>query len=97
VQDVFNFLMVQDLPPAVTLLPVIAEPPFELGREIVTVTFTFPFLGADDVTVTTVGAEGLVILAFESKAWEGLTARADSIEMAAKKVVALRINTSSVA
>ncbi len=53
--------MVHDFPPAVTLLPVIFVPPFEVGSAIVTVTLTLPFLGADEVTETTVGAEGFVI------------------------------------
>jgi hypothetical protein len=64
VQEVFNFFMVQDFPPAVTLLPVIFDPPFEVGNAMVTFTLTFPFLGAEDVTETTVGAEGFVIFAF---------------------------------
>jgi hypothetical protein len=55
--------MVQDLPPAVTLLPVIFEPPLDAGKVIVTVTFTFPFLGVEEDTAEMVGAEGFVTFA----------------------------------
>jgi hypothetical protein len=61
VQVVFNFFIVQDLPPAVTLLPVMPEPPLEVGSVIETVTLTFPFFGVDEETETMVGAEGFVI------------------------------------
>jgi hypothetical protein len=64
VQEVFVFFMVQDLPPAVTLLPVIFEPPFDTGKVIVTVTFTLPFLTAEEDMAEIVGAEGLVTFAF---------------------------------
>jgi hypothetical protein len=63
VQEVLVFAMVQDFPPAVTLLPVIFEPPFDVGKVMVTVTFTFPFLGAEEDMAETVGAEGFVTLA----------------------------------
>ncbi len=64
VQEVFVFFMVQDLPPADTLLPVIFEPPLEVGNAIVTVTLTLPFFGVEEDTETMVGAEGLVTFAF---------------------------------
>ena len=64
VQEVLVFAMVQDLPPAVTLLPVIFEPPTEVGNAIVTVTLTLPFLGVDDEIEVMVGAEGLAVSAF---------------------------------
>ena len=63
VQEVLVFAMVQDFPPAVTLLPVIFEPPLDVGKVMVTVTFTFPFLGVEEDTAETVGAEGFVTLA----------------------------------
>jgi hypothetical protein len=63
VQEVLVFLMVQDLPPAVTLLPVSFEPPLDAGKVIVTVTFTFPFLGVEEDTAEMVGAEGFVTFA----------------------------------
>jgi hypothetical protein len=68
----FNFFIVHDLPPAVTLLPVIFDPPFAVGKEMVTVRFTFPLLGFDDDTETTVGADGFVTLALEETACEGV-------------------------
>jgi hypothetical protein len=71
-QEVFSFLIVQDLPPAVTLLPVIFDPPFAAGKEILTVRFTLPFLGFDDETETTVGADGLVTLVLDETACEGV-------------------------
>jgi hypothetical protein len=64
VQEVLELTIKQDLPPAMTLLPVIFEPPFFFGKLILTVTLTSPFLTEDDVTETIVGAEGLVMLAF---------------------------------
>ena len=64
VQEVLVFAMVQDLPPAVTLLPVIFEPPFDAGKVIVTFTFTLPFLTAEEEMAAMVGAEGLVTFAF---------------------------------
>jgi hypothetical protein len=64
VQEVSKFTIKQDLPPAVTLLPVIFEPPFFLGKLIFTVTLINPLLAEEDVTETIVGAEGLVVLAF---------------------------------
>jgi hypothetical protein len=73
VQEVFIFLMVHDLPPAVTLLPVIFEPPLEVGRAIVTVTLTLPFFGVEEDTETIVGAEGFVTFTFALAA--GATAR----------------------
>jgi len=63
VQEVLVFAMVQDFPPAVTLLPVICEPPLDVGKVMVTATFTFPFLGVDEDTAETLGAEGFVTLA----------------------------------
>jgi hypothetical protein len=63
VQEVLVFAIVQDFPPAVTLLPVIFEPPLDVGKAIVTFTFTFPFLGVEEDTAETVGAEGLVTFA----------------------------------
>ena len=63
VQEVLVLAIVQDFPPAVTLLPVIFEPPLDVGKVIVTVTFTFPFLGVEEDTVEMVGAEGFVTLA----------------------------------
>jgi hypothetical protein len=64
VQEVFAFLIVQDLPPAVILLPVIFAPPSAKGSAIVTVTLTLPFLGAEELTETIVGDEGLLIFVF---------------------------------
>ena len=64
VQEVLVFAMVQDLPPAVTLLTVIFEPPSEAGNAIVTVTFTLPFLTAEEDMAEIVGAEGFVIFDF---------------------------------
>jgi hypothetical protein len=64
VQEVLVFFMVQDLPPAVTLLPVTFEPPFDAGRVIVTVTFTLPFLGTEEDMAEIAGAEGFVTFAF---------------------------------
>ena len=64
VQDFLFFGMVQVLPPALTLLPVIFEPPFDAGNVIVTVTFTLPFLGVEEDMAEIVGAEGLVIFDF---------------------------------
>jgi hypothetical protein len=55
--------MVHVSPPAVTLLPVIFEPPLDAGKVIVTVTFTFPFLGVEEDTAEMVGAEGFVTFA----------------------------------
>jgi hypothetical protein len=73
VQEVFNFFIVQDLPPAETLLPVIFEPPFETGNVMVTVTFTLPFLTAEEDIAEITGADGLTIFAL---AWaEGAIAR----------------------
>ena len=63
VQEVLVFAMVHVLPPAVILLPVIFEPPLDAGKVIVTVTFTFPFLGVEEDTAETVGAEGFVTFA----------------------------------
>jgi hypothetical protein len=64
VQEVLVFAMVQDFPPAVTLLPVIFEPPSEAGSVIVMVTFTLPFFGVEEDRAETVGAEGFVTFAF---------------------------------
>ena len=64
VQEVLVFFMVQDLPPAVTLLPVIFEPPSEAGSVIVMVTFTLPFFIDEEDNAETVGAEGFVTFAF---------------------------------
>jgi hypothetical protein len=63
VQEVLVFFMVHVSPPAVTLLPVIFEPPLDAGKVIVTVTFTFPFLGVEEDTAEMVGAEGFVTFA----------------------------------
>jgi hypothetical protein len=63
VQEVLVFFMVHVLPPAVTLPPVIFEPPLDVGKVIVTVTLTLPFLGVEEDTAETVGAEGFVTLA----------------------------------
>jgi hypothetical protein len=63
VQEVLVFAMVHVFPPAVTLLPVIFEPPFDVGKVMVTVTFTFPFLGVEDEMAEMVGAEGFVTFA----------------------------------
>ncbi len=64
VHVVLRFFIEQDLPLAVTLLPVIFEPPLEFGSVIVTVMFTLPFLGVEEVMETIFGAEGLVTLDF---------------------------------
>ena len=64
VQEVLVFAMVQDFPPAVTLLPVIFEPPLEADKVIVTVTFTLPFLGTEEDMAEMVGAEGFVTFAW---------------------------------
>jgi hypothetical protein len=80
VQEVFKFTIVQVLPPAVTLLPVIFEPPFFLGRLIFTVTLTNPFLGEEETMETIVGADGFVIVAL---AWTlGATARLKTRDVA---------------
>jgi hypothetical protein len=63
VQEVLVFAMVQDFPPAVTLLPVIFEPPLDVGKAIVTFTFTLPFLTAEEDMAEMVGAEGFVTFA----------------------------------
>ena len=63
VQEVLVFSMVQDLPPALTLLPVIFEPPFDAGKVIVTFTFTLPFLRAEEEIAEIVGANGAVTFA----------------------------------
>ncbi|MEY4900937.1 MAG: hypothetical protein RI895_1359 [Actinomycetota bacterium] len=64
VQEVLVFAMVQDLPPAITVLPVIFEPPFDAGKIMVTFTSTLPFLTLDEEIAVIVGAEGLVVFAF---------------------------------
>jgi hypothetical protein len=64
VQEVLVFAIVHVLPPALTLLPVTFEPPFDAGKVIVTVTFTLPFLGVDEDMAEIVGAEGLVTFSF---------------------------------
>jgi hypothetical protein len=66
VQEVLVLLIVQDLPPALTLLPVTFEPPFDAGKVIVTFTSTLPFLTVEEEIAEIVGAEGLVIFAFAS-------------------------------
>jgi hypothetical protein len=71
VQEVLEFLIVQDLPPADTLLPVILDPPFAAGKEILTVRLTLPFLGLDEEMEITVGADGLDIFSFEEVACAG--------------------------
>ena len=58
VQEVLVFFMVHVLPPAVTLLPVIFEPPLDVGKAIVTFTLTLPFLTAEEEIALIVGAEG---------------------------------------
>jgi hypothetical protein len=63
VQDVFKFNIVQVLPSAVTLLPVIFDPPLLLGSTILIVTFTKPFLGAEDEMEMIFDADGFVIFA----------------------------------
>jgi hypothetical protein len=55
--------MVQDFPPAVTLLPVIFEPPLDVGKAIVTFTLTLPFFTAEEDMAEMVGAEGFVTFA----------------------------------
>jgi hypothetical protein len=55
--------IVQDLPLAVTLLPVILDPPLFDGSDIETVIVIFPFLAFEKVTAVIVGAEGLEIAA----------------------------------
>ena len=63
VQEVLVFSMVQDLPPALTLLPVTVEPPFDAGKVIVTFTSTLPFLTAEEEIALIVGANGAVTFA----------------------------------
>jgi len=63
VQEVFVFEMVHVLPPALTLLPVIFEPPFDVGKVIVTFTSTLPFLTAEEEIALIVGANGAVTFA----------------------------------
>jgi hypothetical protein len=63
VQEVLVFAMVQDFPPAVTLLPVIFEPPLDVGKAIVTFTLTLPFFTAEEDMAEMVGAEGFVTFA----------------------------------
>ncbi|MEJ6494140.1 MAG: hypothetical protein QNM01_06000, partial [Actinomycetes bacterium] len=62
VQRVFVFLIRQDLPPAVTLLPVIFVPLELAGNLIVTVTFTFPLLTLEEETFETDGFAGFATL-----------------------------------
>jgi hypothetical protein len=68
VQVVFSFFIVHDLPPAVTLLPVIFDSPFVVGKEIVTFRLTFPFFGVEEATETTVGADGFATLTLVERA-----------------------------
>ena len=82
VQEVLVFFMVHVSPPAVTLLPVIFEPPLDAGKVIVTVTFTFPFLGVEEDTAEMVGAEGFVTFA-----WAGLKTSPDIVS--AKVVISV--------
>jgi hypothetical protein len=63
VQEVLVFFMVHVFPPAVTLLPVIFEPPLDVGKVIVTVTLTLPFFTAEEDTAEMIGAEGFVTFA----------------------------------
>jgi hypothetical protein len=64
---------VHDLSLALTVLPVIFDPPLFLGRLIITVKLTNPFLGEEELTETIFGADGFVIFAL---AWTlGATAR----------------------
>ena len=63
VQEVLVFAVVQDFPPAVTLLPVIFEPPLDVGKAIVTFTLTLPFFTAEEDMAEMVGAEGFVTFA----------------------------------
>lgn len=63
-QEVLVFAIVQVLLPSDTLEPLIFEPPFDAGKEIVTFTFTLPFLTVEEEMLLIVGAEGLAIFAF---------------------------------
>ena len=87
VQVVFSFFIVQDLPPAVTLLPVTLDPPFDVGREIVIFTLTIPFFTEVDSIVVTVGAEGLLIFDFAARACDGLNG-----SVATSDIVKIRTN-----
>jgi hypothetical protein len=61
----FSLLIIaQDLPPALTLLPKIAEPPFCFGKLIFMVKSTFPSLTEDDEIAIISGASGLLTLAW---------------------------------
>ena len=80
--EVFKPAIVQVLPPAMTLLPVIFDPPFFLGSLIFTVTLTNPFLGDEEVTETIVGADGFVTFACAA----GATARLKPRNVAMAKI-----------
>jgi hypothetical protein len=60
VQEVLDFLAVQDFPPAETLVCLIAAPPRSAGNVKVTVMLTLPFLTGPFVTEVIVGALGFV-------------------------------------
>lgn len=82
-QDVFKFNIVQVLPPAVTLLPVIFDPPLLLGSAILIVTFTKPFLDAEDEMEMIFDAAGFVI--FAEAGLIGAIARLKPSDMASAK------------
>ncbi len=75
VQVVSSFFMVQVLPPAETLLPVSLDPPFDAGKEMVTLRFTLPFFTGIDSIEATKGAVGRVTLVFAVCACDGLVCR----------------------
>jgi hypothetical protein len=77
----FNFLIVHDFPPAVTLLPVIFDPPVTFGKLIDIVKLTFPFLAFEETIELIVGAEGFVIfvLLFFAFAGTALTEPSNTI------------------
>ena len=75
VQVVFCFFMVQDLPPAETLLPVSLDPPFDAGKEMVTLRLILPFFAGIDSMEVTRGAVGRVTLVFAENACDGLVCR----------------------
>jgi hypothetical protein len=58
VQLVLVCVIVQDFPPALTLLPVIFAPPVFVGNAMETLMLTLPFLTGEEEMLTTVGAAG---------------------------------------
>jgi len=96
VQEVFVFAMVHVLPPALTLLPVTFEPPFDAGKVMVTFTLTLPFLTVEEDMAAMVGAEGtftfaLVATVLAERALDGAAVIPVTSEMVASSTRNLRI------